>query len=496
MFARIKAWLNRRHDERRARDVMRSLFARYDAAQTNEENRRHWASADSLSAATANSPAVRRTLRNRARYETANNCYANGMVRTIAYHCVGSGPTLKINTGDEAANQKIEREWQKWAMAVNLAAKLRTFREARARDGEAFMVLGTNERLTHPVKLSLRLVECDQFAAPPSAVQPIAYPSAQYADGIHYDEEGNPTIYDMLPYHPGDAFAVGTAAPKPLRAENVIHWYREDRPGQLRGIPEITPALPLYAILRRYTLATLGAAEIAAMMAMFLKTNSNAIDPAEVDPWAALELNRNALTTLPDGWDVSQLKAEQPTTTYDTFTRAVIREIARCLDMPFNVAAGDSSDSSYASGRLDHQTWRRAVDIDRDALQCVALNRIFAAWLDEALLVPNLLEGLPPLASLSHEWHWTPFEHVDPLKEANAAVTLLESGLLSIPTYFAGQGKDWQDEMAKQAECLGMTFDEYRVELRKKLLSPSGTPGGVAASLRQLITTMEESTSA
>jgi capsid protein len=250
----------------------------------------------------------------------------------------------------------------------------------------------------------------------------------------------------------------------------------------LRGIPEITPALPLYAILRRYTLATLGAAEVAAMLAMFLKTNSSAIDPAEVDPWAALELNRNALTTLPDGWDVSQLRAEQPTTTYDTFTRAIIREIARCLDMPFNVAAGDSSDSNYASGRLDHQTWRRAVDIDRASLQCVALDRIFAAWLDEALLVPGLLAGLPPIASLKHEWHWTPFEHVDPLKEANAAITLLGSGLLSIPTYYAGQGKDWQDELAKQAACLGLTFDEYRVELRKKLLAVPGAAMATSAN--------------
>jgi len=50
-----------------------TIRGRYDAAVTNTENARHWASADGLSADAAASPSVRRTLRNRARYEVANN---------------------------------------------------------------------------------------------------------------------------------------------------------------------------------------------------------------------------------------------------------------------------------------------------------------------------------------------------------------------------------------------------------------------------------------
>jgi hypothetical protein len=38
-----------------------------------DANRKHWAHADHLSANAAASPEVRRTLRNRARYEVANN---------------------------------------------------------------------------------------------------------------------------------------------------------------------------------------------------------------------------------------------------------------------------------------------------------------------------------------------------------------------------------------------------------------------------------------
>src|SRR5688572_4419085 len=60
------------------------LRARYDAAATNDDNRRHWGNADGLSVNAANSPEVRRVLRNRARYEVANNSYAKGICLTLA----------------------------------------------------------------------------------------------------------------------------------------------------------------------------------------------------------------------------------------------------------------------------------------------------------------------------------------------------------------------------------------------------------------------------
>ena len=63
----------------RTRSIVR---ARYDAAVTNEDNRRHWANADGLSANASNNSEVRRVLRNRARYEVANNSYARGIVLT------------------------------------------------------------------------------------------------------------------------------------------------------------------------------------------------------------------------------------------------------------------------------------------------------------------------------------------------------------------------------------------------------------------------------
>ena len=117
------------------------LRGRYDAAVTSDNNRRHWAAADGLSANAANSPEVRRTLRNRARYEVANNSYARGMTLTLANDCIGTGPRLQMLTPDAEANRRIEREFQRWAKAIRLAEKLRTMRIACAEDGEAWRIL-------------------------------------------------------------------------------------------------------------------------------------------------------------------------------------------------------------------------------------------------------------------------------------------------------------------------------------------------------------------
>jgi hypothetical protein len=85
--------------------------ARYDAAVTNDDNRRHWSAADGLSAKTANGTSIRRILRNRARYEIANNSYARGISLTLANDIVGTGPRLQMLTNDPIANRTIEMEF-------------------------------------------------------------------------------------------------------------------------------------------------------------------------------------------------------------------------------------------------------------------------------------------------------------------------------------------------------------------------------------------------
>jgi lambda family phage portal protein len=438
----------RRHGRVAPRRVVR---ARYDAAQHSDNSRRHWAMADGLSARAANSAEVRRVLRNRSRYEVANNSYAKGIVLTLANDVIGTGPRLQMLGLSAADNRRIEREFATWARAVGLADKLRTLRIARAQDGESFGILTDNPVLPSRVTLDLRLVEAEQVTTP----NLVAVREERGVDGLRFDRWGNVVEYHILREHPGARMLRAGGDYDRLPAAAMIHDFRNERPGQARGIPEITPALPLFAMLRDYSLATLDAAKAAAYFAGILYTDAPANGEAEdVEPMDAIELERNMLMTMPGGWKLGQVKAEHPSATYAEFKREVLNEIARCLNMPFNIAAGNSSGYNYASGRLDHQTYFKAIRVDQAHIESVILDRIFAAWVREAVLIEGYLPQRLRLTSTdwSHQWFWDGNEHVDPAKEANAQATRLANHTTTLADEYAKRGQDWETQLRQRAK--------------------------------------------
>ncbi|NLF33176.1 MAG: phage portal protein [Planctomycetes bacterium] len=453
---------------RKIRKALRSLpamvRARFDAAQTTTDNARHWAMADSLSADGAASADVRRKLRERARYEVANNSYAKGIVLTLANDCVGTGPRLQLLTDDSQTNNTVEAAFADWSRAVNLAEKLRTMRMAKATDGETFAVLTANPLVDSPVALDVQLVEADRVASPVLSVFP-----SDDIDGITLDAFGNPQTYTILRDHPGDMLAWKTRYDR-VPADAVVHWFRSDRPDQHRGVPEITPALPLFAQLRRYTLAVIAAAETAADFAAVLFTDSPANGEAQaLEPMDVVSLEKRMATVLPDGWRLGQVEAQQPTTSYAEFKREILNEIARCLNLPYNIAACNSSGYNYASGRLDHQTYFKAIRVEQAHLAETVLDRIFAAWVYEAMLTTELA-SLRTMRSVPHQWFFDGTEHVDPAKEANAQATRLASNTTTLAAEYARQGKDWETELHQRAkerqlmEKLGLTAPQVTPE--------------------------------
>jgi capsid protein len=232
----------------RSTHVPLHVRGRYDAVFTTDENRRHWSNADLLSANAAVNPQVHRTLRSRARYEVANNSYARGIVSTLANDVIGTGPRLQMLSDDDEANRLIEQEFMQWSDSIGLPEKLHTMRMARAESGEVFAMLVANPKVDSPVKMDIKLIEADQVATPYANCRAIA---TNTVDVIVFDQFGNPVEYHVLKNHPGDAIASFMMDYDRVPTASVIHHFRADRPGQSRGIPEITPALPLFAQLHR-----------------------------------------------------------------------------------------------------------------------------------------------------------------------------------------------------------------------------------------------------
>lgn len=448
----------------------RIMKARYDASLTTPDNYKHWSMADALSADAAASPDVRKRLRERARYEIANNTYAKGILLTLASDIVGTGPRLQlINPQSSKRGRRIERDFSAWMESTGLAEKLMTAAMAKIGDGEAFAVLVNRNSSPNPVKLDVKLLEADRIC---SSHDLLSRPDV--VDGILCDSLGNPVAYEYLTEHPGGLNqAMSMTEWKRIPARWMCHWFRHDRPEQHRGVSEIASALPLFAQLRRYTLSTIAAAETASDFAAVLYTDQT--DPYENQnangvravPFDEVEITKRMMMTLPDNYKMAQFKPEQPVTTYAEFKREILGEIARCLQVPVNVANGDSSKHNYASGRLDHQVYHRAVYLTQQSCVWNMMEPIFREWMTEYCLVHD--RKIVNVHDIPHTWFWDGFEHVDPEKEANAQLIRLESKTTSLATEYAKVGKDWEDELeqiareqAKMKE-LGLTVESSSV---------------------------------
>lgn len=444
------------------------MRASVDASRTSDENKRHWANADAFSADAATDPATRFKLRNRARYEFTNNCYAKGVVRSAADDMIGTGPRLQLTIpGDDDGEvaREIEASWQHWADLTHFAIKLRTAHKSYERDGECFGLFDTNERLKHPIQFDTRWLEADQCTTPFEKVyDPFT------ADGVKFDRLGNPIEYYFLQTHPGATAIIGLTPLKyfTVLADRVVHWKPQDRFGQHRAIPELTPALPLYSQLRRYTLATLTAAEFAAMLAGVMKTAippEGGSSPVSVDNWALFELVRGALLTIPQGWDAEQFKPEQPTTTYPDFKRELLNETGRATGQPLNVVTGNSSGYNYSSGRLDHVPYHRSTRIKRNDLRLIVLDPIFRdGWYPEALMVGVISRDLPAIEKWRWAWNWDGFDSIDPNKDAMTDDLRLSNGTSTHAEIFAEYNQDWREafqQLAKEkayAQKLGLPW--------------------------------------
>lgn len=441
------------------RFVPQFIAARYDAAVIDDDNRKHWANADALSARQANSIDVRYRLRNHSRYEVANNCYAGGIGRTLADAVVGYGPTLNFRRSPETTPEQMQalretgRLFGLWAAEVDLWEKVRLMRFTRYQDGEAFAVFRNNPRLrSTPIELDLQLVEAEQVT---DGYRNMDTLDPKRVDGIETDAMGNPILYHVLTDHPGDGWPTdGTVLDIP--ADQMIHWYRADRPGQLRGIPETTPALPLFSQLRRFTLATLNAAEQAANVAGIIKTETSPDeDDEQIEPFEAIEWYRNMLMTLPGGTDIEQFKAEHPTTTYAEFKTEILCEVGRALQLPRMLVLLDASKYNYASGRLDRQAFDRFLEIEQFHCALHVLNKIFEAWFTEALLIPGFLPAAVENGMLLEpEWMWPALGHVDRKKEADGQTAELANHTTNLAIEWAKQGFDWEQQLRQRAKEL------------------------------------------
>lgn len=439
---------NRQMDRMKSRGEKLMLMAKYEAAQTYPGNMQHWQNSDLLSPDAANRWEVRQRLMSRSRFEIVeNNPYLNGIVATICNDFAGTGIRIRITDKDVPAvfRQQVEKRFAQWQKATAFRQLLWSMRCDKIVCGESFASVVWNPKLEHPVKLQWVAFEPDCVTDPRAGnadQQRISW--THEVDGIKLDRFGFPDAYYVYNYHPGSGYvplADGEQEGKWIPYNQIAHWFTKMRRWH-RGIPELTPSIPLCAVARRYTFALVKCMELQACLSAVLESETPPTcvgnsTPEDNPNYETMPIIPSMMCTLPWGMKLRTFDRVPAGQQYDDFIGALLREIVRPLLIPYNMQIGSSKDSNMASGTLDANIYTNAQKTQRCSCEEEVIRKVVSSWYYMGCLTEGYFQNAPVPVSMRSMpdydviWDKVCIEHTDPVKIMNSLKIAKEAGLMT-----------------------------------------------------------------
>jgi lambda family phage portal protein len=421
-----------------------------------------------------------RLLRMRSRELCRNNPYAKRLLNLIAQNVVGPDgidcePDNETAGGKpyDALNESIETAWDLWSRPEYCTVDgLYSWRELLAlivqteyRDGEVF--LRKVKYADNPFGFSLQLLDADQFDE--------SYERAPSANqnginmGVEFDRYGRPVAYWMWSTHPSDTLEAGTRQRLRIPADEIIHYFEPQRPGQLRGVPKLAPSMFSLKLLEGYFDAEITAARTAAAKMGWIQPSMDAPGPDPDDAGqqnqpldaAAGVIERLGAGETFQGWDPTH-----PSGNFSPFVSTVLHQIASGFNVSHAALTTDLNGVSFSSirtGTLDEHDGYR---MQQQRVIGGICDPVYATWLPMAQLAGAVRLPSEDVAKWSPVcWEPRGWEWVDPLSDNRADIMAIAAGLETRTAVVAKRGLNWVEDVAnvlKQemevAKELGLTF--------------------------------------
>lgn len=438
-----------------------------------------------------------RKLRNRSRELVRNNPYAKQAKRTTQINVVGSGikmqsqvQQLRGGRPNEEINQLIEAKWSSWCKASSCdVAGRHNFHMmewlavgAMPESGEALFQIIRRPFGGSRVPLALKMLESDvldeEYQGPTLAE------GNEWRMGVEVNEWGRPVRYAFLTRHPGDYWFYNIPERNQkhvfLPAEDVIHLFLPERPGQNRGVPWFHPVMSDAHQLQGYLEAAVIRARAGASIMGFVTSPEGELDADDVEGDRRIsEFEPGQFKYLEPGQSITVPDINSPDQQFEMFVRNSVRRFASGFGCSYETLSRDFSDTNYSSSRLslleDREHWKvvQAYVIEHFHM------RVYREWLQLAVLSGELpLEDYEqrPERYENPRWMARGWDWVDPLKEAKAYREMEQAGYYTKSQIVAKMGGDFYENLQSisreqdAAERLGVTLDRDIIESEQEVI--------------------------
>ena len=390
-------------------------------------------------------PLFRKKIREVSAQEDEENSYYTGILNTIAEHCVGSVPLILGNHPIAEVNDVIEDKWMDWASNNSIGTAIRQIRRGAARTG---LGIGIPYKLidpTDPVGFGIKTISSLRLTNPLGARM-----EDRIYDGIEYDEN-----WDIKKIYVKEH---GVIDPVEYEAKDIFLWFKRTTEDMLIGMPECGPAFCLFPSIKRYMNAIVRGEEFRSCIPMAITLDKEVYHSGEAldMPTDSFEYEPGFIPTLPPGTELTSVPLGNTSDDRTKFIYLIVSAAARCVQMPKNIALGDSSDSNMATAAIDIQPWINKVKIDRVDFQPI-VRKVFKMWYDRAILASGYLP-VPARTNFTYDLNYdSTFEHPDPGKRANARAVDLSSGSTTLHRVYTDQARNPRRELDREARMLGIT---------------------------------------
>lgn len=404
-------------------------------------------------------------LRDRSRDLVRNNPYAQSAITLIQSNTIGTGivPQPKtLGKNSESIEQKAMETWKAWGetTACDFDGRLDFYGMqslAMRETPEAGEIL-IRKRIVkptsyNPLPLQLQFLEADFIDSNKNE----RGKDRTIIQGVEFDQQGRRVAYWLFETHPGEGFHYPES--KRVLVQDLIHLYRMDRAGQVRGVPWGASSFIRLRDFDEYEDAQLVRQKIAACFAAFIYDSESEMDGDTNDEFQTDKIEPGVIEKLGPGKEVT-FGVPPLVQGYAEYVAPTLRGIARGYGVPYEALTGDLSMVNFSSARLGWLEFQRLLEMWRyHTVIPHVCNGSWRWFIDAAELV-----GIE-LPATSAEWTPPRREMIDPVSETNATTRAIRSGLMTLSEAVRQSGYDPKEHFKQlkkdneQIDALGLTLD-------------------------------------